>query len=31
MNLQLMFPKTTGDLFPFFTVPITAGTPQEIE
>ena len=31
MNLQLYFPKSTGELYPFFTIPVSAGTPQEIE
>ena len=31
MNLQLYFPQTSGELYPFFTVPISAGAAQEIE
>lgn len=31
MNFQLYFPKTTGILNPFFTIPVSAGAARDIE
>lgn len=31
MSLQLYFPKSSEKLFPFFTIPVAAGTAKEIE
>jgi DNA polymerase V len=31
MSLQLYFPKPSDTLYPFFTIPISAGTAQDIE
>ena len=31
MNLQLYFPKPSENLRPYFTIPLPAGTPQQVE